>query len=419
MEFSRSASEYKQCAREVTDLLRNQYLSADGVFIMGKVGDVLNHEYIVDDFGDVAPFIALYGGEDMCLSHLDYIEQNVAELGFDRAFAYTDLILGLLWYARNGGQYSSRAYALAERLLAQVQRRWYVGEAVYSIAKFQRPLPITNGIDSTYVEVWTEAYRDVRSDEYRQMVVKTFNYFERVRHANTAKLIPKHHFPWWSRLPARLVFPKKYHEAHVMKDNTNYLFGLLDMMRLDISADAARVAFSDLHSRLGLYAEKNELNNHLISGQQSDLLCSFAFIDVSADAFKLTGDMSYLTPAKTLANHWIDSDKSTTGLFPSHFGGNESYFDSETDMAVALLKLYECTGHSNYLKKADELMEGILHYHRKEDGFVLQVDINSGEVTTRNYKTKFIALFLKALHVFSEGGRVYEDEKLFTLAKDR
>lgn len=419
MEFSREKNEYKKIAEEVTNLLRDEYLSEEGVFIMGKVGNSPNTEYIVDDFGDVAPFIALYGGEDICLTHLDYIEKNVAELGFDRAFAYTDLILGLLWYSRNNGQHAKRATALAELLYDQVRSRWYVGNSLFSIAKCGRVLPVTNGIDSTFIEVWTEAYRGTHLREHGVMAEKTYDYFEKVRRENINKLIPKHHFPKWVKLPAYLVFPRKIREVHVMKDNTNYLFGLLDMIRLGIRADEALMSFSDLHSHLSVFARQNELNNYLIPGRKSDLLCSFAYIDLSADAFKLTGDDKFIESAKILADYWINSHDSVTGLFPRHFGGSESYFDSETDMAIALLKLYECTGYAGYRNKADELMEGILKYHRKEDGFVLQVDIGTGEVTAWNHKTKFIALFLKALHIFSEGGALYEDETLFMLAKDR
>ena len=70
MQHIEKTKTYEETAQWITHLLRTQYLDEDGIFILGYSEGNYIKQQIIDDFGDVAPFISLYGGEDMCIVHL-------------------------------------------------------------------------------------------------------------------------------------------------------------------------------------------------------------------------------------------------------------------------------------------------------------------------------------------------------------
>ena len=88
-------------------------------------------------------------------------------------------------------------------------------------------------------------------------------------------------------------------------------------------------------------------------------------------------------------------------------------------MSIAFIKLFECTGDIRYRIAAEKIVEGLLRHHKSEHGFAMLVNIHTGEVLNASVKTKFVALFIKALHVLRVGGSIYENEQLFMLLKDR
>lgn len=416
--LEKGSDNLKAYAKDITELLRKNFLNNEGILIQGRVGEQIINNTIIDDFGDVAPFIALYGGEDVCKNHIDYIKKNINNLGFDRAFAYTDLILGLVWYGRVG-LLKDEAINLAISLAEQAENRWFNKGRVYSMSYRGLTLPVTNGIDTTFIEVWTELYRQTKDEKYSRLATETYLYYSQIQKNNPTGLIPLHHTDSPLGVILKTLYREKFDRINVMKDNTNYLFGLLDMVRLGLSMTQVKESFNLAHNTLSSYARQNRLNNILSSDKTSDLLSSFSFIDVSCDAYQLFKEDKYLIPAVCLADSWLSLQMNQTGLFPRNYSSNVSYFDSETDMAVALIKLYECTGNFAYKAKAVELLKGILKYHRKREGYVLQVNIYDGSVFSESFKTKFVALLIKLLHILSEERNIYEDDELFMLAKDR
>ena len=421
MPFTENSSpeSLKEVSVWIVDVLRRKLCNEDGLLIQGIADGKIISNLIIDDFGDVAPFISIYGGEDICLRHLKYISEHYKDLGFTKAFAYTDLILGLVWYSRIG-KYKAESLDLAIKLAGEVEKNWMNKNGqIFSLSVGGFKLPLTYGIDSTFIEIWTELYRETKDKKYSELAEKTFKYFSSIQAVSKEKVIPARYSSSNLFLPIKLLKKELFIEIHVMKDNTNYLFGLLDMIRMDICVGEVRRSFDEVFSTLSAYAKKNKLNNYLTPDDSSALLSSFAFIDLACDAIMLFKDELYLKSAVNLADNWLSLPSNKTGLFPRYFNSNQSYFDSETDMAVAFLKLYECTNEEKYLLKAKELLFGILNYHKTEAGFFLCVDLDTGIMTVDSIKTKFVALFIKLLHLCSEPGKIYKDPILFMLAKDR
>lgn len=416
----KTKSELETAAETIVSYVRDNVLDEEGILFAGFDDDgtpVMNQ--IIDDFGDVAPFMYLYGGNDICTHHLGYIAAHPESVDFNRAFASTDLILGLIWYAKvvNDTQKAALATDIAAKIADSVVNKWFSGPSFNSIQKYHFVLPVANGIDATYVEVWTELYRITNNQRYLDLAKKTFHFWRKRQIASQIKLIPIHS----ANIPIVGTVINRYgFKAHrVMKDNTNYGFGLLDLFRVNPEQEVKQ-AFVELHKALSVYAKKDQLSNVIEEGKPDDteLLTAFAFIDLSADAYQTFNESIYLETAITVADIWLDRQHPTTGLFPMFKNDASTYFDSETDMGVSLLKLYECTNDERYLKSAQRLLDGIMHYHLAQE-YPLQVDVATGAVTTKNLKTKFVALAIKFLHLAQFPGQIYKNDELFMLAKDR
>lgn len=407
-------------ASRIVSLLNSSFKNDKGIFVLGIDEEGrLSDEELIDDFGDFAPFLSLYGGEEVCRFHIDYINNNNNSHAFDKAFAYTDLLLGLIWYSRIG-EHGDEAVELATKLGEEVYKNFYRGKSVFSTRIKGITIPITNGIDSTFVEVWTEMYRQTSDKKYLNRAFNTFEFFDSL--CEKYEFVPKHHVHFVSNRYLARLFPRRFNAFKLMKDNTNYGFGILDLYRIT-NEDKFLKSFDRLHANISNLVASGFCNKKKIYRQSEtckhELLPSFAYIDMSCDAYMLTGDNKYLEAPTKLANVWLESQSVTTGLMPESIGRPESYFDSETDMAVALLKLYECTSNERFLTAAQRLTEGVYNYHRLKDGYCLQVNIDTNEVVSAVLKTKFIALYIKILHLIQSPGEIYKDSTLFMIAKDR
>jgi hypothetical protein len=407
---------YTKEAYRITKWLRENSLDDDYIFSQ-NIGDHIKQK-LIDDFGDIAPFIALYGGEDMCHHHLEYILKFQHQLNFERAFSYTDLILGLIWYSKVG-MYHSEALELSQKLADDVVRNWYRGDKIYSVSKKGLLLPLTHGVDTTFIEVWTELYRSTKEQKYLDLAISTANFFQSLKDSRADGLIPENSTFIFLLPTLKFFLRKRFCNAKILKDNTNYCYGLLDLWRLTKKSEI-KSSFDETHIALSKLAKIDQLRNSLNTDDSaSELLSSFGYIDLSCDAYMLFGDYRYLEEVIPFANEWLSQQSPSTGLMPIKKGQKGSYFDSETDMAIALYKLYECTGEVKYKQATEKIALGILKYHKYQNAFVLSVNIDNGEIIDPFVKTKFVALFIKLLHLLGEDSIIYSDEKLFMLMKDR
>ena len=94
-------------------------------------------------------------------------------------------------------------------------------------------------------------------------------------------------------------------------------------------------------------------------------------------------------------------------------------FDPQTDFFVDLMRAHQLTGKSIYKTKALKLLDGMCNYHSHKSGFTDILDENKNKL---NYlvETKFLFLILKALMYESyEKKKIYKDEKIKSLLRDR
>lgn len=415
MQFSRN--DYIKHAEEITNTLRNHYLDEDGILTFGYVNGSYVRSQILDDFGDVAPFIATFGGEDMCINHLNYLKTKKTYKNFKHAFAYTDLILGLIWYSRIG-EHSQIASDLAVEISEYFIKKWIKRGCIGSRRINKMLLPVLNGVDSTFVEVWTEMYRLTGDIKYKVRAIATAEEFRNLISVSKESLIPKNsvHVNLLGKSFDKQITLKG--NVKVMKDNTNYLFGLLDLYRLTADKECL-ITIKEITEILKHKFESKNFTNFLTQKDVFELLPSFATIDFCADAYEVTKDRFFLEFATDLSDYWISLQRPETGLMPLFSNKNASFFDCETDMSVALSKMYEITNNETYGKSSESLLTGILNFHRNERGYVDSVDIETGEPLTDLVKTKFVALLIKPLYLRISQSTIYGNEKTFMFMKDR
>lgn len=409
---------YADKAREAVSLADKHLTNIDGIFVTHRTGDGnLSEKKILDDLGDFAPFFHFAGRDDIVKRHFDFIESHPESLEFKRAFEYGDLLFGLIWYGRIG-QFREESQDLAANLSENAIEYFFKGK-IGSYRDYGFKIKLFNTLDSTFIEVFTELYRDRKLDKYLELAWKVFDVCVSNPFFKRYGLLPE---VISNSVPTELLkpfYPEKFESITMMKNNTSFGFSLLDLWRVTKNRKA-KECFMKLFDGIKTMAIKGGVCNHPhIKDCRPELLSSFATLDLFCDAHVLFEDSKFLESAQEIADYWLEKQSVKTGLFPKTSNQINSYLDSETDMIVALSKLYEITKNDKYKHSALKALNGILKYHKADKGYVLEVNINNGEIIDPTLKTKFNLLLLKPLIYYSENKRIYEDENLFMLMKDR
>ncbi len=411
---------YQGLPEQIIAHAERKLTNSAGLFVEGiSIEGVKLEKIVVDDLGDFIPFIGYFGREDIVDRHLTFLEHERDHIVFNRAFAYTDFLFGLLWYARIG-VHAERARKLAAHFGKAVEQRFF-SRIFSSYAPGGFALPLFNTLDATFIEVWTEFYRETKDERYLiragQLARMLGGSVVFSHYGLIPEIIPTGPLAFLGGMSLH----QKLLRARLMKNNTSFGFGLVDLYSCthdtEIGDLVDRLVFGIRDRAL---AANGVMAHALTTGDcRAYLTPSFAVIDFLCDAYHALARSEYLSIARAVADFWLKEQSRRTGLFPNIAGEKASYSDSETDMAVALFKLSELTGDVQYEDAAHRALIGMIDYHFVNDEFYLQVDIDTGAVIDRREKTKFSLLFLKPFIRLIEGGSIYGSEKLFMLLKDR
>ncbi len=409
----------------------------DGALFLERTGEDIFAHHIFPDIGDVAPFFYYFGEKDFIETQLDLYQKTLQNgllisdfptlgvSGLVKTYEYTDLILGLLtvWEADPTPRH--------KEILDQT-----IDAAIHAFALKTNPrsfyyprlgmrLPVIDTRDATLIECFVSLYRATGSKEHLQIAYNIFNTLIKTKFFKTYGMFADYE-P--TNLLARLALrtSEKTHQATLCKNNTNALFGILDLYRA--TQDQLVLAVLERLTEMVLAKARipqGALMRRYVPGTvstEADLTASFPVLDYLCDLAMEVPSWKEraIKAARANADFWL-SKRGTTGLMPVSSEGTHTFFDSETDMSIGLYKLAEVTGDSTYSRAADELVEAVLRYHAPHD-YALEVDINSGEVINPTQRTKFLCLFLKVLILKIEQGRgitIYGSPSLFELLKDR
>ena len=120
-----------------------------------------------------------------------------------------------------------------------------------------------------------------------------------------------------------------------------------------------------------------------------------------------------------MTDYFISFQSERTGLLPDEPGLPKSYIDANTDFAVSLAKLAELTGEKKYYIIGEQIIRGILNFHRGTYGYYRDVDMFTGEILNPLVETRFVSLLLKALILYRDHQSIYSPEGNWSVFRDR
>ncbi|HEY4509084.1 MAG TPA: hypothetical protein VJC13_02255 [Candidatus Paceibacterota bacterium] len=435
MIFSDTKESYNAEARRILDLLKRDFRLPDGALCLEKVGDQTSPHHIFPDLGDFLPFFLYFGEESFIDEQISLFKKTLMDgvlisefpsFGFSslaKSYEYSDLLFGLFDYNSFKNNSESTELLLKSAKTAIKIFRFDGRIKSFWFSKLKIGLPIMDTRDGTFVEFYVDMYKVTGDERYIQVAHNIYDNLISSSFYKQNRLFATFDGPIWVRFLFLILKIRKHMEANICKNNTNSLFGMFSLYSLTKDKKILQTIEQTVDSIKekaivgggvsGVYSKVN-------STSVASLTASFAMIDFLCDLYNEVGQNKYLELAEGIANYWIEL-QGTTGLFPFSGSVKDSFFDSETDMTVALLKLYELTSKVEYKEAADKCFNGIMQYHSTRD-FVLAVNIDTGEVINTAQRTKFLALFLKLLILKIEildGKKIYEDKRLWSLLKDR
>lgn len=152
--------------------------------------------------------------------------------------------------------------------------------------------------------------------------------------------------------------------------------------------------------------------------QEIELNQSNSVIEILCDIYYFVDtNQSHLKFAEDIANSWIKKCW-TIGLLPRTPEGSFNHLDEETDFCVGLQRLHELTGEQKYRDMGEKIFDAVLRYHYTEKGYILSVD-KTGKPANTIIMVRHNALLLKLFILFLHNRRIYGDEVIHDLMKDR
>ncbi len=221
------------------------------------------------------------------------------------------------------------------------------------------------------------------------------------------------------------VRPEKAAVATLFKHNTNALASVLSVWKatgddalLDAIAKWTGSCMSLLADEAGMIAMQWREGVGVVEGPGDN---NFQVVDLMCDIAHATGEERYLGVARQVAEPWL-ARRAPSGFIPHQLKGRyagRAMSDSQTDFAVALLKLERLTGESRYGQAAGDIMDSVARHMYKRCGMVNWVALESGEPLGNACKTKFFVLSVKAWLALANRERIYSDERFTELLSDR
>lgn len=422
-------------AKRIIRIIKSDFVLPSGLIGLERENGKLKPNHILPDLGDYLPFFVYFMEDDFADEQVNIYEKMVSKSkgrlvsefpsfglrNLVKSYEYTDLILGLENYDSHKNTEKSRRLYKDSLDIAIKTFKLDRNISSYFHSKSHLHIPIIDTRDGTFIEIFTEASRKLNNKKYLDVAKNIFERLVTIPFYSEYGLLPDFHSPGWIKV--LLKKEKRFNKATMCKNNTNSLFGFLELYK----ETGDREVLFVIDRMLAVIREKVSISGGISeyfapNKKQTEavLTSSFPVLDFLCDLFVFTKRKNDLEFAEEIANFWI-SRQGKTGLFPLKSSEKESFIDSETDMTIALRKLYEITGKEVYKNSADKCFDGILKYHSTSD-YPLSVHIDTGLVINSAQRTKFLALFLKLIIATIRqkmGEKLTTSPMLYNLIKDR
>jgi hypothetical protein len=430
---SHSVEELNTIAKETIALLKKEFVFEDGSFFLEKSSKGIFATHIYPDIGDYLPFFLYFGEINFIDLHIQQLKKSlkknifVSELptfginNLAKSYEYTDLLLGILDY--HDFVKSAESKKMIIDYSNEAIKIFNLNSEINSFYHFPTGLkiPIFDTRDGTLIETYVDLYKQFGDVEYLNVAENIYRNLIRGDVFKKQGILPEFDASRLLKSTFDLLRGKKFKTITICKNNTNSLFGLLSLYKInkneEVKMTIDRIVSAIINTAL---VEGGGIAKHASETKEAFLTASFSMIDFLCDMYFFTRECEYLDDAKKIAGFWIGK-QGKTGLFPVLSLKKESFLDSETDMTIALYKLYELTGDVSYKNSAERCFQGVLDFHVK-NGFPLGVDVDTGDVVNGTQRTKFIALFLKVVILkiyYCNDESIYKNEWLHSILRDR
>ncbi len=442
---------FTQKALEIIHNMKNKYVNSDGLISASYPPSRLN---LLEHFDDYAPFLMHYG-EDRFIKY---------QIDISRKFTYRGLLISrgrIVSYQNNEylealfDYYRMRKEDNIVRMLKEsleavdnlLVNKGFI--CSYYDVKNNKAPSIASPMSGSLLEVFLNNHEF--SPNMSKLSIQVLNNWLKIPFFQKFGLFPSKYFidePSLNTIFIKLNIP--FHDklknrfgvnfctlgewantiyrmpwgvkVQVSKDNTNFLFSLIEAYKVTHD-QKYKVAITywirSLKQKLNRDGFIHRFWSPKNGAKEIELVHNFPVIDILCDVYYyVSRKKSFLNFAEEIALSWINKSMWPIGLFPKTYQGSLDHLDNQTDFCVSLIRLYELTGKTQYHDIAERVLKAILRYHYTQDGYVTSIKQN-GEPANERIEPKYNALLLKALILFSEDKKIYGDDHIHSLMKDR
>jgi hypothetical protein len=413
---------------QTLDLCVTRYVGADGLLVtaLGADGTIVDPTPLIADFGDVLPFVARFGRMDFVEGQIELARPHLSDALFRhggrvRLFDNHDWLLGLLELHEATGD--AAFLALAREGATTIADTMFVDDLlVDGTIEWRDPrtwlLP-ASPFNGGFIELWLELHAAAGEPGFLEASRRLAARWMRSEGFRSTGVFHRT-LCSWSPLLGRLAAHGTTSSARLFKDNTNFVWSLLDLHRTT----------GEERWRDGLTRWIDGFRRHFLNdgdvwlwldrrgvGHEVSLKAAFASIDLLCDLHAAGVSTSALDLAETIARRW-SAHQWPNGLFPETPAGARDHLDANVDMAIALIKLAGHTGREAYAERARAAAHAVVERHRSPLGLVQAVG-RDGAVHDGRIIVKYQGLALKLAIAPDRPEDLLSDPALMKLLRDR
>lgn len=426
---------YLKEANRIISLIKKEFVLNDGSLCLKKnyLTNLKLNKKMWLDLGDWLPFFFYFKENDFISSQMNlldpFLKNNLLISEFNtfkiknlcKSYEYSDFLLGLLDY-----YLEDKSDKNLKNLISHANKSIDIFNFDKKINSFYNPkfrlrIPVVDSRDGMFIEIFIEIFKITRDKKYLEISKNIFNQLINSPFYKKYHLLPT--FSTSNKFIPYLLRSEKFKSAEICKANSNSLYGFLSLY-METNDESIKEEIDKIINKIKSISIGGGIIKTFYPNKKlnsSFLTASFSILDFLCDLYFITGIKEYLNFAVKIADYWLELQSKKTNLFPLHNNSRIDFFDSETDMSVALTKLYELTEEDRYKDSAEKCLEAIINFHGKYN-YVSSIDIEDEKIINPDQKTKFLALFLKLLILkmeYLKGERIYTNSRLFNLLKDR
>lgn len=415
----------------ILDAFEQFYCNEAGLIVIGldSSGAIINETPVIADFGDILPFLYLFGRRQFVRQQLHLAQPYLWHGLYQRAGRVQtlfnhDFLLGLidLYQLSRDPEILAWASKAADTLWGKLRCHDRIVDSLDTTKQrtfqyWRQANPYNGGFIEPFVQLYLltgrERFLSRAIAEARSWINSGF--FQRYGLFRRVNLVGPERV---SALIARLAAGPL---VKLFKDNTNLVFSLVTLYG---QVGEQWIKDSILHWVSGF--EQYLLNDGAVfmyldktrRGGRVDIKAAFPTLDLLCDIYWFVErDPRILGMARLIGDYWL-SQQWPNGLFPQAPGAKGDHLDCNTDMSIALVKLAELTREERYLEAARRCACANLETHFSDYGYILSVDAD-GQVIDDRIMTKYQGLLLKLALLNWEEPNIYGNGCLYDLLKDR